>query len=89
MATKQFGAETEAGSQHEQKQAGTGLGRSMSRAAESLGEAKDQAVGAYQGVRVRAEEQAEALMGWIRHRPLQSVLIGAAIGYLLGRMARR
>jgi|KBSSwiStaDraftv2_1062776.scaffolds.fasta_scaffold6668915_1 ElaB/YqjD/DUF883 family membrane-anchored ribosome-binding protein len=36
-----------------------------------------------------AEAQAEALMSWVKERPLTSVLIGAAIGYVLGRVARR
>ena len=40
-------------------------------------------------VREVAEEKTEELMAWIKGRPVQSVLIGAAIGYLLGRMARR
>jgi len=36
-----------------------------------------------------AEAQTEALMSWVKERPLTSVLIGAAVGYFLGRMARR
>jgi ElaB/YqjD/DUF883 family membrane-anchored ribosome-binding protein len=40
-------------------------------------------------VRRMAEGQVDAVMTWIKHRPVTSVLIGAAVGYLLGRIARR
>jgi ElaB/YqjD/DUF883 family membrane-anchored ribosome-binding protein len=91
-SSKQFGSTGNEGSvQHEQKQprTGTELGRSMARMAETLEDTGSQAAATFRDARQMAEEQAEALMGWIKQRPLTSVLIGAAVGYLFGRMARR
>jgi ElaB/YqjD/DUF883 family membrane-anchored ribosome-binding protein len=91
-SSKQFGGtESEGSAQQEQKQprSGTELGRSMGRMAESLEDTGTQAAATFRDARHMAEEQAEALMGWIKERPLTSVLIGAAVGYLFGRMARR
>jgi hypothetical protein len=35
------------------------------------------------------EHRAQDVMDWIRSRPLTSILIGAGLGYLFGRMTRR
>ena len=40
-------------------------------------------------VRESAEHRAEDLMNWINARPMTSVLIGAAVGYVLGRITGR
>jgi ElaB/YqjD/DUF883 family membrane-anchored ribosome-binding protein len=91
-STTQFGGmESEGGEQHEQKQprSSTELGRSMGHMAESLEETGTQVAATARDARRMAEEQAEALMSWVKNRPLTSVLIGAAVGYLIGRMARR
>ena len=91
-STTQFGgAQSEGGEQHEQKQprGGTELGHSLGRMAESLEETGSQVASTVREARHIAEEQAEALMSWVKQRPLTSVLIGAAVGYLFGRMARR
>jgi ElaB/YqjD/DUF883 family membrane-anchored ribosome-binding protein len=90
-SSKQFGGIDEGSEkQHEQKQAGsTELGRSMGRMADAIQEAGGQASTTVKEARQLAEEKAEALMSWIKERPLTSVLIGAAVGYLFGRMARR
>jgi hypothetical protein len=42
-----------------------------------------------EAARQTAGDTAEALEGWIRARPLTSVLLGAAIGYLFARIASR
>jgi ElaB/YqjD/DUF883 family membrane-anchored ribosome-binding protein len=91
-STTQFGGmKSEGNEQHEQKQprSGTEHGRSMGHMAESLEETGSPVAATVRDARRMAEEQAEALMGWIKNRPLTSVLIGAAVGYLIGRMARR
>ena len=51
--------------------------------------ASDLARRAANEVRQSVEHRAEVLMGWIRARPITSVLIGAAVGYILGRMTGR
>ena len=40
-------------------------------------------------VRDLTEGKAEELVGWIKERPITSVLIGVAVGYLLGKFSRR
>jgi ElaB/YqjD/DUF883 family membrane-anchored ribosome-binding protein len=92
-STAQFGGtgSRDPDPQHEQKQPrerGTESG-SLGRMSEVLEEAGAEAGKMATDARHMAEEKAEALMAWIKQRPLQSVLIGAAIGYLFGRMARR
>lgn len=61
----------------------------MNQMADSIEDVRGQTTQALRDVREAAELRAEDLMGWIKQRPLTSVLIGAAVGYLFGRMARR
>jgi ElaB/YqjD/DUF883 family membrane-anchored ribosome-binding protein len=68
---------------------GTELGRSMNSMAESIEGVGGQTAQALRDIREAAELRAEVLMDWVKQRPLTSVLIGAAVGYVLGRMARR
>ena len=51
--------------------------------------ASDLARRASEDVRQSVEHRADDLMNWIRARPITSVLIGAAVGYFLGRMTGR
>jgi ElaB/YqjD/DUF883 family membrane-anchored ribosome-binding protein len=51
--------------------------------------ASDLARRATDEVRQSVERRVEHLMEWIRARPITSVLIGAGLGYVLGRMSRR
>ena len=67
------------------------------RTAKQLGEAlaeaglpaSDLARRATDQVRQSVEHRAEHLMAWIRARPITSVLIGAGVGYLIGRISGR
>lgn len=67
--------------------------QSVSQMAASVGDAAGDAADLVKkkahDVREMADEKAEALATWIKERPITSVLIGAAVGYLLGKMARR
>jgi ElaB/YqjD/DUF883 family membrane-anchored ribosome-binding protein len=85
---KQFGSSDPLSSQrqHEQGQAND---PHVEQTAGSLQEAGTHAKAIVREARQMAEQQTEALMGWIKERPLTSVLIGAAVGYILGRIARR
>lgn len=85
-STTQFGAEGAPEAQHEQRQAGD-LGRGTGQ--RSLQEIGTHASAVMRETRQLAEVQTEALMHWIRERPVTSVLIGAAVGYVLGRMSGR
>jgi ElaB/YqjD/DUF883 family membrane-anchored ribosome-binding protein len=87
-SSKQFGGAEGKENQHEQKSPASELGRSMDRMAESIEGGGSQAAQALRDVREAAEQRAEVLMDWIKRRPLTSVLIGVAVGYLLGRVAR-
>ena len=40
-------------------------------------------------LRQTVEHSAEDLVDWIRARPITSVLIGAGVGYLIGRISGR
>ena len=66
------------------------LSNATSRVQSTAAQAQDYANNAreYAGTaRDYASEQAEALSGQVKERPLVAVLIAAAIGYLVGRLA--
>jgi ElaB/YqjD/DUF883 family membrane-anchored ribosome-binding protein len=88
-STTQFGSsgDDKEKRQHEQEQVRDP--REISGAASSLQDVGKHAQEVVREVRQVAEAQTETLMSWVKERPLTSVLIGAAIGYVLGRLARR
>jgi hypothetical protein len=63
-----------------------------SRVAESAFEVAEDAAGFAKRnvdkVREFADEKAEELVTWVKIRPITSVLIGVAFGFLLGRFSR-
>lgn len=92
---KQFGGLDEgAGQQHEQRgtpmaakdESGTGVLQKAGDAARDI-----QAAATRQVERARrvAEEQTEEVVRFLKARPVESVLIGVAVGYLLGWLASK
>jgi len=69
------------------------LTEGAARIAESAGDVVKDTVGfakeKVERVRDLTEEKAEEVVAWIKHRPITSVLIGVAVGYLLGKFSRR
>jgi ElaB/YqjD/DUF883 family membrane-anchored ribosome-binding protein len=53
-----------------------------------MGEAVERAQGAARHAGEVVSEQADAVSGRVREMPLTSVVIAAAVGYLLGRLTR-
>jgi ElaB/YqjD/DUF883 family membrane-anchored ribosome-binding protein len=88
-STTQFGASGASEAQHQQGQARDPRTELSTGAAPSLQEVGAHAREVAREVRQMADVQTEALMAWIRERPMTSVLIGAAVGYVLGRIAGR
>jgi len=66
-----------------------GAARIADSAGEVVKETVDFAKEKVERVRDLTEEKAEEVVAWIKYRPITSVLIGAAVGYLLGRFSRR
>jgi ElaB/YqjD/DUF883 family membrane-anchored ribosome-binding protein len=58
------------------------------KAASVVGQAAERIEGAAHDAAGEVRERAEALAGAVRERPLTSLLIAAAVGYLLGRSGR-
>lgn len=94
-STKQFGGLSAEGSgQHAQQLAATETGSRTSESAESSGllqkageaakEVKAFAVNKAHDVRDVAKEKTEKLVTLMKARPVESILVGLAIGYLLG-----
>ena len=54
----------------------------------AFADAAGRAEGAAREAQQRAREQAEALSGQVRERPLASILIAAGVGFLIGRILR-
>jgi hypothetical protein len=93
--TKQFGElPVEGSGQHEQKAAATETGSGaaegsasgglLQQAGEAAKDVKAFAVRKARDVRDVAEQKTERLVAIMKARPVESVLIGVAIGYLLG-----
>jgi len=64
------------------------VGRIAVSAREVAVEAVDAAKQQVKQVRKYAEGRTQEVGSWIKERPITSILIGAAVGYLLARMTR-
>jgi len=58
------------------------------RVAPAVGNATERMGAAAQDAQDAVRERADALAGQVRDRPLTSILIAAALGYLIGRVGR-
>lgn len=72
----------EAGSKHGTRQLGEVLADAGLPASDLARQGADQA-------RRTIEHRAQDVMDWIRAHPIKSVLIGTAVGFVLGRMSGR
>jgi len=67
----------------------TGDGGVLQKAGAVAGDVKAFAVRKAHTVRDVAEEKTEEVMRFLKARPIESVLVGAAVGYLLGWLASK
>jgi uncharacterized protein YjbJ (UPF0337 family) len=63
-------------------------GRVQQKVGEFTGDAKTQAEGLYNQAAGQAQQQVARLSDVIKDQPIPAILIAAAAGYLLGRLAR-